>query len=152
MPKKAKKKRTKNSPIPHSKRMRSRFEREVAKELVENGVEYDYESLQLEYQEPLRKNLASCGDCGSSNLLRTGWYTPDFVLGNGLVIETKGRFTASDRRKMLAVREAHPTLRIVMLFMRDNKIHRNSKTKYSDWCMQNNYEYAIKHPHKEWLK
>lgn len=131
---------------------RSKFEDTIAKELDDAGVKYDYETTAFEYQEPIRKNLAICGDCGSSNLLRTGWYTPDFFLENGIIIETKGRFTAADRRKQLAVRESHPDLRIVMLFMSDNKIHKNSNTRYSDWCMQHNIEYAIGSPLKEWLK
>ncbi len=141
----------KKSQIPHSSRMRSRFERRIAEELHHAGVKYEYESIQLEYEEPVRKSRARCGECGSSNLLRLGWYTPDFILSNGILLETKGRFTAADRRKMLAVRDAHPDLRIVMLFMRDNKIHKRSKTKYSDWCMQNDVEFAIGHPLKEWL-
>lgn len=132
--------------------MRSRFERRIAEELHEAGIEYEYEELQLEYEEPLRRHHAKCNECGSKDLYRVGWYTPDFVLPNGIIMETKGRFTATDRRKMLAVKDAHPALRIVMLFMKDNKIHKRSKTKYSDWCMQNNIEFAIGHPHKEWLK
>lgn len=129
---------------------RSKFEDKIAKELDDAGVKYTYESVQLEYQEPLRKNLATCGDCGSTNLRRTGWYTPDFILSNGIILETKGRFTAADRRKMLAVIDHHPDERIVMLFMRDNKIHKNSTTHYSDWCMRHNIEYAIGSPLKEW--
>lgn len=142
----------KSSRIPHSNRMRSKFEKKIAKELHEAGVDYEYEELQLEYEEPLRRHHATCGKCGSSDLRRIGWYTPDFQLANGIIIETKGRFTAADRRKMLAVKDAHPQYRIVILFMRDNKIHKRSNTKYSDWCMQNDFEYAIGHPHKEWLK
>lgn len=141
----------KKSPIPHSKKMRSQFERRIAKELYEKGVKYSYENIQLEYEEPVRKSRAKCGECGSKDLRRVGWYTPDFELDNCIIIETKGRFTAADRRKMLAVRDAHPQLRIVLLFMRDNKIHKRSKTKYSDWCMQNDFEFAIGHPLKEWL-
>jgi hypothetical protein len=131
--------------------MRSKFEVQIAKELDDAGIKYEYEAIQLEYEEPLRKNLAQCGECGSTDLVRTGWYTPDFLLSSGIIIETKGRFTAADRRKMLAVIEAHPKERIVMLFMRDNKIHKNSKTHYSDWCMSHDIEYAIGHPLKEWL-
>jgi len=132
--------------------MRSKFEVQIAKELDDAGIKYEYEAIQLEYQEPLRKNLAQCGECGSTDLVRTGWYTPDFLLSSGIIIETKGRFTAADRRKMLAVIEAHPKERIVMLFMRDNKIHKNSNTYYSDWCMKHDIEYAIGHPTKEWYK
>lgn len=132
--------------------MRSKFEKQIAKYLKARNVPFKYEEYSYEYQEPLRKNRAQCGDCGSTNLLRTGWYTPDFFLDNGYIIETKGRFTAADRRKMLAVKEKHPKEKIVMLFMRDNLIHKRSKTHYSDWCMQNGFEYAVGEPLEEWLK
>ena len=131
---------------------RSKFEQQVGEYLDKKGIKYDYESISFEYEEPLRRNRARCGDCGSTDLRRVGWYTPDFVLCNGYIIESKGRFTASDRRKMKAVIEAHPDEQIVMLFMRDNKIHKNSRTHYSDWCMENNIDFAIKEPKEEWLK
>ena len=133
-------------------KMRSKFEVRIAKELKDAGVKYEYESIQLEYEEPLRRNNAKCGACGSKDLRRIGWYTPDFVLSNGIILETKGRFTAADRRKMLSVINDHPDERIVMLFMRDNKIHKNSTTHYSDWCMEHDIEYAVGHPLKEWLE
>ena len=131
--------------------MRSKFERTIAALLHSKGISYEYEPDQLEYQEPLRKNKARCGECGSTSLIRTGWYTPDFKLREGFYIETKGRFTAADRRKHLAVREAHPDEKIVMLFMRDNKIHKRSTTMYSDWCMENDIDFAIGEPKEEWL-
>jgi len=131
--------------------MRSKFEKRIAKELDDDGVDYTYETYSFEYDEPLRKNMASCLDCGSRNLVRTGWYTPDFFLSNGCIIETKGRFTAADRRKMLAIQEEHG-LDIKMLFMRDNRIHKNSSTFYSDWCATNGYDFAIGTYNKEWIK
>ena len=131
--------------------MRSKFEKRVAKELDDAGVDYGYEEYSYEYEEPLRKNRAKCGECGSTTLVRTGWYTPDFFLANGTIIECKGRWTAADRRKMLAIEEAHG-LGIKMLFMRDNRIHKNSSTFYSDWCMENNMDFAIGSPDEEWLK
>ena len=131
--------------------LRSKFERRIAKELDDAGCDYTYETYSYEYDEPLRKNLARCADCDGTNLLRTGWYTPDFFLDNGTIIETKGRFTASDRRKMVAIKEHHD-IDIKMLFMRDNRIHKNSSTFYSDWCMTNGYDFAIGHVPKEWMK
>ena len=128
---------SRRKPLPSGRT--SKFEDTIAKKLADAGVAYEYESIQLEYTEPLRTNLANCGDCGSSNLFRTGWYKPDFILSNGIILETKGRFTASDRRKMLSVIANHPEERIVMLFMADNKIHKNSTTRYSDWCMGRNF-------------
>lgn len=132
--------------------MRSKFERRIAKELDDAGVKYEYEKWSYQYDEPLRKNMARCGDCDGTNLIRTGWYTPDFFLESGCIVETKGRFTAADRRKMLAVKESHPELQLVILFMRDNKIHKNSQTKYSDWCEANGYDYAVGTLDPNWLK
>lgn len=136
----------------HKGGKRSGFEVTIAAILDANDVDYEYESLVFTYTEKLRKNLAECGDCGSKDLVRTGRYTPDFVLASGIIIETKGRFDAKDRRKMLAVRDEYTDYRFVMLFMRDNRISRRSATKYSDWCITNNFEYAIGEPLKEWLQ
>lgn len=131
---------------------RSKFEEKIGAQLDAKGIGYSYESWSYEYDEPLRRNMARCGDCGGKNLLRTGWYTPDFFLDNGCIIETKGRFTAADRRKMVAVRAAHPDTDIKMLFMRDNKIHKRSETRYSDWCNANGFDYAIGEVPDRWLE
>lgn len=131
---------------------RSKFEDRIAKELDDAGVKYTYETWQYQYKEALRKNLATCDDCGSKALSRTGWYTPDFFLGNGVIIETKGRFTSADRRKMAAIKRDHPDLDIKLLFMRNNKIHKRSETLYSDWCEANGYDYSIGTFKKEWIQ
>jgi hypothetical protein len=131
---------------------RSKFEDRIAQELTDAGMSFTYETWSYQYDEPLRKNLARCASCGSKSLLRTGWYTPDFFLDNGVIIETKGRFTAADRRKMVAIQEEHPTLDIKLLFMRNNKIHKNSATTYSDWAEAHGYDYSIGEVKDEWLK
>jgi len=134
---------------------RSKFEAKVAKELDKLGVKYEYEAYQFPYTEPLRRNRARCLTCGGSELVRDGWYTPDFwlpeVSNGGLFIETKGRFTAADRRKMLSVISENKDETFVMLFMRDNKIHKRSTTKYSDWCEANGIDYSIGTIKESWL-
>lgn len=138
--------------------MRSKFERRLAKKLDDMGVRYKYEEFSYEFDEPVKQRKARCLDCDSTNLVRSAWYTPDFfIYGAGgklvSVIEAKGRFTAADRRKMVAVREFHPELvdKLHMVFMRDNKIHKNSTTTYSMWCEDNGFDYAIDEFKKEWL-
>lgn len=82
-----------------------------------------------------------------------GTYTPDFYLpASGIFIETKGRFTAADRRKMENVIEGHPDEQFVMLFMRDNKIHKRSQTTYSKWCDDRGIEWSVMEPKEEWLQ
>ncbi len=123
----------------------------MAAQLDAANVKYTYEEFSYEYQEPLRKNRAECSQCGSTSIIRTGWYTPDFFLSTGIIIEAKGRFTAADRRKMLAVKADHPELQLVICFMRDNKIRKNSQTKYSDWCEANGFDYSIGTVKEEWI-
>ena len=51
-------------------------------------------------------------------------YTPDFVLPNGIILETKGQFISDDRRKHKLIKQQHPDLDIRFVFT-------NSKSKLS---------------------
>jgi len=67
-------------------------------------------------------------------------YLVDFTLKDfpALIVEVKGRFTGADRKKMLLVKEQHPTRQIVMLFGKSsNKLSKTSTTTYADWCDKN---------------
>lgn len=115
------------------KSVRSNFEAKIKKTLKEQGVSFSYESKKIKYD-------------------MTHTYTPDFILKNGIIIEAKGLFQASDRTKHLAVKKQHPELDIRFLFQRDQKLSKKSKTKYSDWCKKHGFKYAIgiEIP-KEWI-
>lgn len=101
--------------------VRSGFEKKVAAALDKKNVSYEYESEKLTYTIP------ACS--------RT--YTPDFIIttenGHKIYCESKGRFTAADRKKMSLVIEQNPDLDIRMLFMLDNTLSKSSKTTYSMW-------------------
>ena len=119
--------------------LRSGFEQRVAKYLDSKKVKYEYEQTVVPYTVPetVRK------------------YTPDFKLPNGIFLEIKGRWTAEDRKKMSLVIEQNPDLDIRMLFMVDNPITKNSKTRYSDWCEKRGIKYAVSKDGtvpEEWLK
>ena len=70
-------------------------------------------------------------------------YTPDFFLPNGVIIEAKGFFKPSDRRKMLAVKQQHPELDIRFVFQRNNTISKNSKTTYGAWADKYGFPWCI---------
>jgi len=54
------------------------------------------------------------------------------------IIECKGRFPASDRTKMKAIRSAYPDWTITMIFTNPSApINKGSKTTYGDWCDKN---------------
>lgn len=107
--------------------LRSGLEKKVAQYLDDNNVTYGYETVVLHYEVPAEKHK----------------YTPDFILDNGIIIEAKGNFNAQQRKKMSLVIEQNPDLDIRMLFMRDNKISKASKTAYSDWCEKRGIPYAV---------
>ena len=127
------KKRAKKSQRTSNNRYRSGFESKLAHQLKRSGVDFEYETLTIEYQ-------------------RLSTYTPDFILPNGIIIEAKGVWTVEDRAKHLLVREQHPHLDIRMVFMRaSNKINKKSKTTYAMWCERKGIKYADKVIPKSWL-
>ena len=114
-------------------RFRSNFEKTIALSLEREGVPFGYETKHLKY-------------------LKEHTYTPDFILGNGIIIEAKGRFMASDRTKHLLVRKYNPELDIRFLFMNaKNRLSSKSKTTYAQWCEKYGFLWADKTLPKEWL-
>jgi hypothetical protein len=74
-------------------------------------------------------------------------YTPDFdVCGlttSTIYLETKGRLTSGDRKKMKAIVAQHPEKLLVMLFSKpENKINKGSKTTYSAWADANDIRWC----------
>ena len=115
---------------------RSGFEGKISKQLEEAGVKVEYETTKIKYVVP--------------ESLHT--YTADFQLPNGIIVETKGRFIAADRKKHLLIKAQHPRLDIRFVFQNSkNKISKASKTSYADWCIKNGFIYADKEIPKEWL-
>jgi hypothetical protein len=124
--------------VKKNKDFRSGFEKKIAKFLL-NKAEFEYEPFSIPYQVPIKKKR----------------YTPDFVLANGVIVEAKGKLDRETREKMLLVTQQNPDKDIRLLLMRDNKISKTSKTRYSDWCEKNNIKYAVSeqgHVPEEWMK
>jgi hypothetical protein len=85
------------------------------------------------------------------NEVRT--YTPDFLLPNGIVIESKGRFVAADRKKHLLIQEQYIFLDIRFVFSNSKaKLTKGSKTTYGDWCNKHGFLYADRLIPEEWIK
>lgn len=72
-----------------------------------------------------------------------GRYVPDFVLDNGIVIEAKGKFTAADRAKSLAVRDAHPGIDLRFVFQAPyNRLSPSSLTSYAGWADKKGFKWC----------
>lgn len=120
-----------------NERYRSGFEQRVAKDLEKREIDFRYEKVKIKYVKPARHST----------------YTPDFILPNGIIIEAKGYFEASDRVKHLTIRDQYPDLDIRFVFQNHGtRLTPNSKTTYGDWCVKHGFLFAQKTIPAEWLE
>jgi len=113
---------------------RSGLEEKVAKELSESGIKYEYESMKIKY-----------------DVSETRTYTPDFILPNGIIVETKGRFVAADRKKHLLIQKQFDyDIRFVFQNARA-KLFKGAKSTYSQWCDKHGFIWAQGSIPEEWL-
>ena len=115
-------------------RYRSKFEATVALSLNKRGLTFAYEGRALPYK-------------------IEAIYTPDFILPNGVIVETKGLFDSDDRRKMVAVKEQHPRLDIRLCFMKaDVKLSRAPKSlTYWQWAERHGFLWCEGHIPTTWF-
>ena len=116
---------------------RSGLEEDVSLALKELGTNFEYETVRIEWLDVRKRK-----------------YTPDFVLlDNGIIVETKGRFKADDRRKHLEIQKQHPNLDIRFVFSNSrSKLYKGAKSSYADWCGKNSFMYADISIPTEWLQ
>lgn len=115
---------------------RSGLEGAIAAELGTEGTDYLYEQVAVPFVQPAKPRK----------------YTPDFILSNGIIVETKGRFETADRAKHDLVRAQHPDLDIRFVFSRSStRISKQSKTTYADWCRSRGFHFADKAVPTKWL-
>ena len=135
---------------------RSGFETTVRNFLESNMVVFAYEPYRYLYYSSSRGSL--CGVCGSNDVVKARWYTPDFVIGSEeIFLEAKGRLTGSNRSSMLAMLDTCDSINrnnFRLLLQQDNTYGKVGK-RYSDWCESNGIIYAISRigeVPKEWVK
>lgn len=115
---------------------RSGLEVQTARYLDSIGVKYGYENLKIEWED-----------------LKYRTYTPDIILMNGIIIETKGRFLPEDRRKHIAIQRQHPELDIRFVFSNANsRLYKGAKSRYCDWCDKYGFLWAHRVIPEPWLK
>tara|TARA_R110001632_G_scaffold57945_2_gene141480 strand:- start:5 stop:382 length:378 start_codon:yes stop_codon:yes gene_type:complete len=115
---------------------RSGLEENMAINLEERGVSFTYEEVKIKWLDSKVRN-----------------YTPDFVLENGIIIETKGRFVSTDRRKHKEIKKQYPDKDIRFVFSNSRaRLYKGAKSTYGDWCDKNGFLYSDKTIPDEWLK
>lgn len=123
--------------------MKSQLEREqwktLQKKLKRTKIKAAYESHRIPYTVVIHRN-----------------YVPDFVLtfpdGHERIIEIKGYLRPEDRQKMRFVKQQHPDMDVRMVFAKDNKMNKHSKTTYSMWAKKLGIPYSIGTIPSGWLQ
>jgi len=116
---------------------RSGLEASIAAKLRSKGIKFTFEEMVIKYTKPQRDSK----------------YTPDFVLTNDIIVESKGRFLTADRQKHILVKAQHPEHDIRFVFSNSkSRISKLSKTTYADWCEKHGFKYADKEIPEAWLK
>lgn len=121
---------------------RSKLEQLTAALLKKNKIKFEYEAKRIPFRS--RVKSGECGDCTGTHVFQKRAYLPDFTLEDGRIVEAKGRLTSSERTKFLAIRNTNPEIRIAFVFGADNKLTKGKDRRYSDWCVDNGFEYAVK--------
>jgi len=115
---------------------RSGLEEDTAAYLNKKKVKFTYEKEKIKWVD-----------------LKVRTYTPDFVLANGIIVETKGRFISVDRRKHKEIKRQFPELDIRFVFNNSRaKLYKGAKSSYGDWCEKHGFKYADKVIPDEWLE
>lgn len=104
-------------------KFRSTLESRVADLLQHHRVDYEYESVHLPY-------ILECK------------YKPDFILPNGIYLEVKGWLDPDDKRKMVAVKKAHPDLDIRFVFQSPFKRIPNTKMTHAQWAEKHGFSWC----------
>jgi hypothetical protein len=121
-----------------SNKYRSGLEERIAKQLEELDIDFQYETLKIKYVKPSQPST----------------YTPDFILPNKIIIETKGQFVTSDRKKHRLIREQFGNkYDIRFVFSNPNqRIGKKSRTTYAMWCERYGFKWAKGEIPKQWLQ
>lgn len=115
---------------------RSGLEGKNAKHLEDHGKPVIYEQIKVRYVVPLSWHT----------------YTPDFLLDNGIIVETKGIWTAQDRAKMLLIKTQYPELDIRMVFSKASApVCPGVKTTCAEWATKHGFLFAEKLIPVEWM-
>lgn len=115
---------------------RSGLENETAQHIKSKGVKVLYETSKIHYTIPATNHV----------------YTPDFILPNGIIIESKGRFVTEDRKKHILIKQQHPDKDIRFVFTRSStKLYKGAKSTYADWCRRYGFKFADKKIPDSWF-
>jgi len=125
-------KKIKNNPY------RSKFETRVITKLKRRRIRFIYEKERIHFTQPAVERS----------------YLPDLYFPQTKIyVELKGLFTLDDRKKHLWLREDTNSYYDIRFCFQNakNKIRKNSKTTYIDWCVKHEFRWCEKEIPRKWM-
>lgn len=114
---------------------RSGLEVALSEQLALAGIAVHYEAVRIPYVKP------------------PSTYTPDWLLPNGIIVESKGLFVSEDRSKHLLVKAQHPLLDLRFVFSKaTTPLRKGSRTTYAAWCEKHGFKWSAVSIPEAWLK
>lgn len=108
----------------------------MAESLADHGLEFEYEKRKIAYTVPAKKRN----------------YVTDFTFpSSGVTLEVKGKLDRLAREKIMAIKASNPDLDLRLLFMRNNKLSKTSRMRYTDWAEKHNIPCAVGTIPMEWV-
>lgn len=100
------------------------------------GIDGQFEKVKIRYTVPEKEHT----------------YTVDFLLPNGIHIESKGRFLSKDRKKHLLIKAQHPEIELRFVFTNPQaKISKASDTTYAMWAEARGFKYSKGSVPQTWI-
>ena len=112
---------------------RSGLEKNVAFDLTQRGIEFQYEHERIPYVVERK-------------------YLPDFQLPNGIYIEAKGWFRDKDCRKMRLLKAQYPHKEFRFLFQNLNTKVQSKRYTNKQWAEKYNFKYCEGTVPEDWLE
>ena len=130
----------------------SDYERAIIDDLIDRGVSYEYESKAARFDYATPVTNGSCEACGErgKRVVQRRYRTLDIYLpDSGVIVEVKGRFTATNRTYMRHIVRCNPDADIRMIFMADAWQTKAHKRRYTDFCRANGIPCVVGDPRQK---
>lgn len=105
--------------------LKSEAEVVIYNQLKKAKIPIRYEPIRIKYTLPVKS------------------YTPDYIIPNGIIIESKGLFESKARTKHLRIQKLHPELDVRFVFTKPHtKLSPLRETTYASWAEKHGFKWA----------
>jgi len=144
----------------HVPTYRSGLEETIGADVKSRGIGAVYEAAPITYTKPetrhrytgdwfLRRDRGEVTYDFSSN---PNWYADEAFWRDHFLVESKGMFSAEDRKKHLLIQAQYPSSDIRFVFSRSKSpLRKGAKSTYGEWCEKHGFIFADRLIPDDWF-